>query len=148
MDDHLAVQISEDLVGILNDDDLSPKESSKFAKITTTSPLDLAQFDVNLSSISFLLCIFDNIVGPKIVHHWVLDANVAQNIDDRLLKYIAVHTLNGELYQEKLHSNLKYRLYLIQEIDRAILSVFFDASTVNVTSSSYNNNHSGWFYLF
>lgn len=92
--------------------------------------------DPNLGCISFLLCLFDNIVGPKIVHHWLLDARQVELVDVQLLKYVAVHTLNGELYQEKLHSNLKYRLYLIREIDRAIFSVFFDASTISTASST------------
>lgn len=75
---------------------------------------------------SFLLCIFDNIVGPKIVHHWTTD----RPLEDHLLKYIAIHTLNGELYQDKLISQHKYRLYLIKEVECAIFSVFFDASTL------------------
>lgn len=106
--------------------------------------------DANLTSVSFLLCLFDNIVGPKIVHHWLVQdaGRGAQHADEQLLKYVAVHTLNGELYQDKLHSNLKYRLYLIQEIDRAIFSVFFDASTItSANASSATSNpmpyHSG-----
>lgn len=53
--------------------------------------------DDYISSISFLLCVFDNIVGPKIVHYWRMDENET-NLSDYLLKYIAIHTLNGELY--------------------------------------------------
>ena len=79
--------------------------------------------------LSFLLSIFDNIVGPKIVHYWTTVNNEKTN--DQLLKYIAIHTLNGELYQDKLYNQHKYRFYLIKEIDCAIFSVFFDASTIS-----------------
>lgn len=106
--------------------------------LTARSPGEHANAadDSNLACMSFLLCLFDNIVGPRIIHHWLLDARQVAHIDEQLLKYVAVHTLNGELYQDKLHSNLKFRFYLIQEIDRAIFSVFFDAATVSSSSSS------------
>jgi hypothetical protein len=95
---------------------------------------------------SFLLSIFDNIVGPKVVHHWKTslvssahpsESNSQLNSPD-LLKYVAIHTLNGELYQEKLVNQQKFRLYLIKEIECAIFSVFFDASTME--TSSYSNS--------
>lgn len=96
-----------------------------------------------LKNMSFLLCVFDNIVGPRIVHHWFVKANKPQQssvkmLDDQMLKYIAVHTLNGQLYQDKLSNNIRYRLYLIEEVDKAIFTVFFDASTIGTTNSSYN----------
>ncbi len=79
---------------------------------------------------SFVLCIFDNIVGPKIVHHWTTE----RQLEDHLLKYIAIHTLNGELYQDQLVSQHKYRLYLIKEVELAVFSIFFDASTIQTCS--------------
>jgi hypothetical protein len=79
--------------------------------------------DHDIYHMSFLLSIFDNIVGPKIIHYWSTAPKTnpqkyasKQDIDDQLLKYIAIHTLNGELYQDKLISQQKYRLYLIQEV--------------------------------
>lgn len=52
-----------------------------------------------ISNMSFLLSIFDNIVGPKIVHYWTMkQAESSKKLNDYLLKYIAIHTLNGELY--------------------------------------------------
>ncbi len=92
----------------------------------------------DLLNMSFLLCIFDNIVGPKIVHHWTTN----KPLEDHLLKYIAIHTLNGELYQDKLISQHKYRLYLIKEVEYAIFSVFFDASTM-VTCAYEQPNECG-----
>jgi hypothetical protein len=50
-----------------------------------------------IMNMSFLLSIFDNIVGPKIVHYWSIESNESK-LNDYLLKYIAIHTLNGELY--------------------------------------------------
>jgi hypothetical protein len=101
--------------------------------------------DHDIYHMSFLLSIFDNIVGPKLIHYWSTQPKTNPNkyaskqaIDDQLLKYIAIHTLNGELYQDKLISQQKYRLYLIQEIGFAIFSIFFDASTIS--SSSYGNS--------
>lgn len=84
----------------------------------------------DLLNMSFVLCIFDNIVGPKLVHHWTTN----KPLEDHLLKYIAIHTLNGELYQDKLANQHKYRLYLIKEVDCAIFSVFFDACTLQACS--------------
>lgn len=106
-----------------------------FATETTLIEIDkishgLTKQENDLLNISFLLCIFDNIVGPKIVYHWT----TKNPLNDHLLKYIAIHTLNGELYQDKLNSQHKYRLYLIKEVELAIFSVFFDASTI-LTSS-------------
>lgn len=96
-------------------------------------------------TISFLLSIFDNIVGPKCVHFWSTNLN---QFNTYLLKYIAIHTLNGELYnQEKLYNNFKLRLYLISEINYAILTIFFDANTIQTQNSSSslstfsNNKH-------
>lgn len=83
--------------------------------------------DTDVLDISFVLCIFDNIVGPKIVHHWT---TTDKPLEDHLLKYIAIHTLNGELYQDKLTSQHKYRLYLIKEVELAVFSIFFDASSL------------------
>lgn len=106
----------------------------------------------DLEQMSFLLSIFDNIVGPRIVHYWSIEssfdgekanqnkerpANTNLTVDEeQLLKYIAIHTLNGELYQDKLNYQQKYRLYMINEIDCAIFSVFFDASTLSTFSCS------------
>jgi len=94
--------------------------------------------------ITFLLSLFDNIVGPKTVHHWTHKLNELNENNHYLLRYISLHTLNGELYnQEKLvTSSYKYRFYFIKEIECAIMSIFFDASTINVTtfgSSSFGN---------
>lgn len=119
-----------------------PKLSKRqITVLDAADPAGVEQTDANLSSISFLLCVFDNIVGPRIVHHWLLDPRQVERIDEQLLKYIAVHTLNGELYQDKLHSHLKFRLYLIQEINRAIFSVFFDASTISTAASTNAVSH-------
>ncbi len=85
---------------------------------------------------SFVLCIFDNIVGPKIVHHWTTE----RQLEDHLLKYIAIHTLNGELYQDQLVSQHKYRLYLIKEVELAVFSIFFDASTIQTCSYGQQQN--------
>lgn len=149
-----------EFASVLSDDEETPTRTRLRKDQRTVISLDglanqhhsqkpVNQVDPILSSISFLLCVFDNIVGPKIVHHWVLDQRELDHVDEQLLKYVAVHTLNGELYQDKLYSNLKYRLYLIQEVDRAIFSVFFDASTVAVASSSnIASNHSGLLLLF
>lgn len=120
------------------------ENSSKFEAITSSIKTN----DERLTDISFLLSIFDNIVGPKIVHIWkfyVNSKNVLQqsaNLNDNLLKYIAVHTLNGELYQDKLLGQVKYRLYFVNEINCAIFSVFFDAETseMNTINSSYMNS--------
>ena len=119
-----------------------------------TTTLELAgehtsyEADNDIHQMSFLLAIFDNIVGPKVVHYWRTESrNGSANhgkislIDDQLLKYIAIHTLNGELYQDKLINQLKFRLYLIKEIDYAVFSVFFDASTITV--SSYGSSSCG-----
>jgi hypothetical protein len=99
------------------------------------SVIDVEVTNENLKQATFLLSIFDNIVGPKLVHHWALDKS--QFLNDELLKYISIHTLNGELYQDKLLNQQKFRLYLIQEIGYAIFSTFFDASTFS--SSSYSS---------
>lgn len=147
-------KVAGEFASVLSDDEETPTRTRLRKDQRTVISLDglanqhhsqkpVNQVDPILSSISFLLCVFDNIVGPKIVHHWVLDQRELDHVDEQLLKYVAVHTLNGELYQDKLFSNLKYRLYLIQEVDRAIFSVFFDASTVAVASSSnIASNHS------
>ena len=50
----------------------------------------------DITQVSFLLTVFDNIVGPKIVHHWT---TMPVPLEDHILKYVAIHTLNGELYQ-------------------------------------------------
>jgi hypothetical protein len=96
----------------------------------------------DLNEISFLLSIFDNIVGPRVVHYWTIEQPSGKNahLDDHLLKYIAIHTLNGELYQDKLNNQQKFRLYLIKEIDCAIFSIFFDASTLSSLSSGNSDN--------
>ena len=122
---------------------------------TTTIELD---DDVSIGSetecendifqMSFLLAIFDNIVGPKVIHFWQTKSKTNSSsvknskkraIDDQLLKYIAIHTLNGELYQDKLINHLKFRLYLIKEIEYAVFSVFFDASTITTLSYGSSN---------
>jgi hypothetical protein len=79
-------------------------------------------------SISFLIAVFDNIVGPKCLHFWSTHLN---DFDNYLLKYIAVHTLNGELYnQEKLINSFKFRFYSIKEVNYSLLTIFFDANTI------------------
>lgn len=100
------------------------------------------QINNDLSEISFLLSIFDNIVGPRVVHYWSIEQASGKNanLDDHLLKYIAIHTLNGELYQDKLNNQQKFRLYLIKEIECAIFSIFFDASTLSTLSSGNSDN--------
>lgn len=108
------------------------KTKTTFINIDKNSKKIEAEND--MFGMSFLLCIFDNIVGPKIVHHWTTN----EQLDDHLLKYIAIHTLNGELYQDKLINQHKYRLYLIKEIECAIFSVFFDANTM--LTCSYGQN--------
>ena len=120
---------------------------------TTTIELDeenvdsSSDADNDIYHMSFLLAIFDNIVGPKVVHYWQTQAKSSAatqsrskmaHIDDQLLKYIAIHTLNGELYQDKLINQQKFRLYLIKEIEYAVFSVFFDASTI--TTASYGSS--------
>jgi hypothetical protein len=106
--------------------------------------------DINkINKISFLLSLFDNIVGPKTIHYWMTkdNENDDQNenksnettdigeedigVNIQFIKYVAMHTLNGELYQMKLKDQLKFRLYVISEIDAAIFSIFFDAATIN-----------------
>lgn len=116
--------------------DLSPSQSfiqndSFFTKIDTNFEL------------SFLLSIFDNIVGPKCVHFWSNEPDKFNN--SNLLKYISVNTLNGELYsQDKLfNSSYKYKIYMIKEIDYAILAIFFDANTMDTTSFGSRNSASG-----
>jgi hypothetical protein len=100
----------------------------------------LKKDDTNdLLNISFVLCIFDNIVGPKIVHHWTTE----KQLEDHLLKYIAIHTLNGELYQDKLISQHKYRLYLIKEVELAVFSIFFDANTIQTCSYGQQQQNTG-----
>lgn len=121
------------------------KISSKFETITTNVKINDACKDSKtqqLGDVLFLLSIFDNIVGPKIIHIWKYNVSLQENsyLSDYLLKYIAVHTLNGELYQDKLMGQIKYRIYLIKEINCAIFSVFFDADTVSMNdfgSSTY-----------
>lgn len=123
------------------------KTVSKLASLTSTIKVNNASSDA--INMSFLLSIFDNIVGPKIVHYWKVqeDKNELKSFDinEQLLKYISVHTLNGELYQDKLMGQLKYRLYLIKEIDHAIFSVFFDADTIGTNSCNgfYADNSNG-----
>lgn len=92
----------------------------------------------DILEISFLLCVFDNIVGPKIVHHW----STTSPLKDHILKYISIHTLNGELYQDKLTKEIKYRFYHIKEVDLAIFSVFFDANTIKSNSYGVQNDSS------
>ena len=44
---------------------------------------------------------------------------------------MAVHTLNGELYnQDKLFNSFKYRFYSIKEVNFSLLTIFFDANTI------------------
>lgn len=104
----------------------------------------------NVEQMAFLLSVFDNIVGPKIVHFWqfadTTNSSPARKsnikslykypLDSQMLKYIAIHTLNGELYQDKLKNQFKYRLYLIKEVECAIFSIFFDAFTISSAASS------------
>jgi hypothetical protein len=110
----------------------------------------LPKFNEDILNMSFLLSVFDNIVGPKVIHHWktsLLTSTNGSNETNKqlenadLLKYIAIHTLNGELYQEKLASAQKFRLYLIKEVECAVFSVFFDANTTE--TSSYSNSGAG-----
>jgi hypothetical protein len=114
--------------------------------IKESLPFSLPKFNDDILNMSFLLSIFDNIVGPKVVHHWRTsfassstksETNAQLNSAD-LLKYVAIHTLNGELYQDKLANQQKFRLYLIKEVECAVFSVFFDASTME--TSSYSNS--------
>lgn len=119
----------------------SLQNSSNFESITTSIKTN----DERLTDISFLLSIFDNIVGPKIIHVWKLNLNSnfleqKPHLTDNLLKYIAVHTLNGELYQDKLFGKVKYRLYFINEINCAIFSVFFDAETIDMNNMNSSIN--------
>jgi hypothetical protein len=72
-----------------------------------------------IMNMSFLLSIFDNIVGPKIVHYWSMESNESK-LNDYLLKYIAIHTLNGELY-------LVIKIILIME-NRVCASHFYNKS--------------------
>ena len=79
-------------------------------------------------SLSFLHAVFDNIVGPKCLHFW---STHTQDFNNYLLKYMAVHTLNGELYnQDKLFNSFKYRFYSIKEVNFSLLTIFFDANTI------------------
>ena len=116
-----------------------------------------------LEHASFLLAIFDNIVGPKIVHYWPVVVaesaaasssfsfspshrqTVTSENDEHLLHYVAIHTLNGELYQDKLGAQLKSRLYVIDEIERIIVTLFFEASTMSDTSFSSPSRSSSIF---
>lgn len=125
--------------------DVDPKPSNISIYARKTSIINIEKNEIRKKSsnenlnnppndildISFLLCVFDNIVGPKIIHHW----STATPLEDHILKYISIHTLNGELYQDKLVKQLKYRFYHIKEVELAIFSIFFDASTM--TSNSY-----------
>jgi hypothetical protein len=79
-------------------------------------------------SLSFLHAVFDNIVGPKCLHFW---STHTHDFNNYLLKYMAVHTLNGELYnQDKLLNSFKYRFYSIKEVNYSLLTIFFDANTI------------------
>jgi hypothetical protein len=130
----------------------SSPENKISSCLTTTIELDdenssLKDVENDIYQMSFLLAIFDNIVGPKVIHYWKTESRksdrtqnkINMNIDDQLLKYIAIHTLNGELYQDKLTNQQKFRLYLIKEVECAVFSVFFDASTISTTSYGSSN---------
>ena len=59
-----------------------------------------------------------------------------------MLKYIAVHTLNGELYnQEKLFNCFKFRFYSIKEINYALLTIFFEANTIITQHHRQQHHH-------
>ncbi|CAF1089116.1 unnamed protein product, partial [Brachionus calyciflorus] len=65
-------------------------DKSKFDSITTNLNFSHnPNFMLNdLKEMSFLLSIFDNIVGPKIIHYWKIetkDKNEQFEIDDDLL---------------------------------------------------------------
>ena len=110
----------------------------------------MSVFNDDILQMSFMLSIFDNIVGPRVVHHWrtkLISSKDSSNSQPStqyeaadLLKYVAIHTLNGELYQDKLVNQLKFRLYLIQEVECAVFSVFFDAHTMTTSSFSHEVN--------
>jgi hypothetical protein len=113
-------------------------------------PTLLKKINKNVLSTSFLLSIFDNIVGPRCIHQWKIKYKNADNqlnqdfFTNDLMKYVAIHTLNGELYQGKLFNQLKFRLYLISEVECAIFAVFFDASTFQSTSFSNNSESANY----
>lgn len=139
LNDEPTLTNAEHIDNINNNENLSYKQVDPNCSYDNSSSwksvIDVEATNENLKQASFLLSIFDNIVGPKLVHHWALDKN--NFLNDELLKYISIHTLNGELYQDKLLNQQKFRLYLIQEIGYAIFSTFFDASTFS--SSSYSS---------
>ncbi|RNA29526.1 hypothetical protein BpHYR1_050021 [Brachionus plicatilis] len=127
----------------------SSENSSKFKAITTAiklNELDRDQHDEQLNDVSFLLSVFDNIVGPNIIHVWRFDINCDNSLhptpylSDYLLKYISVHTLNGELYQDKLMGQIKYRLYFIKEVNCVVFSVFFDAAQADMNNVGSSGN--------
>ena len=110
----------------LDDEDDFPIQTQSESKREARGSDDVHQ-------LAFLLTLFDNIVGPRLVHFWKFGKSNRYKfpLDAQMLKYIAIHTLNGELYQERMHNQFKYRFYLIKEIECAIFSIFFDANTIS-----------------
>lgn len=160
------IALDSDNADSLNNKSFISNDYSCASKTTVLSVADLtpnhriksrpANDDNYLANVSFLLSIFDNIVGPKIVHYWHMEESETI-LSDYLLKYIAIHTLNGELYlvnssknliffistlnlllflKDKLINQQKYRMYIIKEIGYCIFSVFFDANTIVTTAAA------------
>lgn len=72
-----------------------------------------------------ILSYWDNILGPKIKHVWMMDKVCDPNMD--VLTHVATHTLSGEIYQYGLEAELNTKFYSVTRHDITVAAFVFSA---------------------
>lgn len=75
---------------------------------------------------AFVLCHWDNIVGPRISHVWKLSSDY--EMTQKLLKTIATQTLNGEICRDPKDPNIDTKFFVLGDFGVAISAFVFGAA--------------------
>ena len=75
---------------------------------------------------AFVLCHWDNIVGPRIRHVWKLSPDFDLSL--ALLNTISIQTLNGEICRDPLDPHIDTKFFMLSEKGVIVSSYIFGAS--------------------
>ena len=75
---------------------------------------------------AFVLCHWDNIVGPRIRHVWKVSEKFEFPLD--LLNIISIQTLNGEICRDPLDPHIDTKFFVLTERGVIVSSYIFGAS--------------------
>ncbi len=79
---------------------------------------------------TFLLCYWDNILGPRIRHVWLWDKSEFLDTDvqkTEIFRYIANHTLSGQICRRPNDPNVDSKFYVLKDQGIAVTAFIFSA---------------------